>query len=73
MAAQPEVRQTLSYVLQNDQNPGVRIQAIDILTQRQDADMVGTLQKLMAKESNSYVRQRCQKALEDMNASVGTF
>ena len=35
--------------------------------------MVGTLQKLMAKESNSYVRQRCQKALEDMNASVGTF
>jgi hypothetical protein len=72
-AAQPDVRQTLSYVLQNDQNPGVRIQAIEILTQRQDPDMVGVLQQLMGKESNSYVRQRCQKALEDMNASVGTF
>ena len=73
MVSQPEVRKTLSYVLQNDQNPGVRIAAIDLLTQRQDADMVGMLQQLVSKESNSYVRQRCEKALEDMNASVGTF
>ena len=73
MAAQPEVRKTLSYILQNDQNPGVRIQAIDLLTQHQDAAMVGMLQQLVAKESNSYVRQRCEKALEEMNASVGTF
>ena len=73
MAAQPEVRKTLSYILQNDQNPGVRIQAIDLLTQHQDAGMVGMLQQLVAKESNSYVRQRCEKALEEMNASVGTF
>ena len=73
MAAQPEVRKTLTYVLQNDQNPGVRIQAIDLLTQQQDAGMVGMLQQLVTKESNSYVRQRCEKALEEMNASVGTF
>jgi hypothetical protein len=73
MVSQPEVRKTLSYVLQNDQNPGVRIAAIDLLTQRQDADMVGMLQQLVSKESNNYVRQRCEKALEDMNASVGTF
>lgn len=73
MAAEPEVRKTLSYVLQNDMNPGVRIQAIDLLTQHQDAGMVGMLQQLVAKESNSYVRQRCEKALEEMNASVGTF
>ena len=73
LGTQPEVRKTLSYVLQNDQNPGVRIQAIDILTQQKDSDMVGMLQQLVAKESNSYVRQRCQKALEEMNASVGTF
>ncbi len=71
--SQPEVRKTLSYVLQNDQNPGIRIAAIDLLTERQDTDMVGMLQKLVAKESNSYVRQRCEKALEEMNASVGTF
>jgi hypothetical protein len=73
MAAQPEVRKTLSYVLQNDQNPGVRIQAIDLLTQRQDDDLVGMLQQLVTKESNSYVRQRCEKSLEEMNASLGTF
>ena len=73
IASQPEVRKTLTYVLQNDQNPGVRIQAIDLLTQRQDTDLVGTLQQLVSKESNSYVRQRCEKALEEMNASVGTF
>jgi HEAT repeat protein len=73
LGAQPEVRKTLSYVLQNDQNPGVRIQAIDILTEQHDSGMVGMLQQLVTKESNSYVRQRCQKALEEMNASVGTF
>jgi hypothetical protein len=73
IASQPEVRKTLTYVLQNDQNPGVRIQAIDLLTQRQDTDLVGTLQQLVSTESNSYVRQRCERALEEMNASVGTF
>ena len=73
IASQPEVRKTLTYVLQNDQNPGVRIQAIDLLTQRQDTALVGTLQQLVSKESNSYVRQRCERALEEMNASPGTF
>jgi len=73
MVSQPEVRKTLSYVLQNDQNPGVRIQAIDLLTERQDADLVGMLQQLVTKERNGYVRERCAKALQEMNASVGTF
>jgi hypothetical protein len=73
IASQPEVRKTLTYVLQNDQNPGVRIQAIDLLTQRQDTALVGTLQQLVSKDSNSYVRQRCERALEEMNASPGTF
>jgi HEAT repeat protein len=73
MASQPEVRRTLAYVLQNDQNPGVRIQAIDLLTEQQDAELVGVLQRLVSKESNNYVRQRCEKALLELNASVGTF
>ena len=73
MAAEPEVRKTLTYVLQNEQNPGIRVQAIDLLTQHQDADLVGVLQQLMNKESNSYVRQRCVKVLQELNASVGTF
>jgi len=73
MASEPEVRKTLSYVLQNDQNPGIRIQAIDLLTQQQDSNLVGVLQQLVSKESNNYVRQRCEKALQELNASVGTF
>ena len=73
MASEPEVRKTLSYVLQNDQNPGIRIQAIDLLTLQQDSDLVGMLQQLVSKESNNYVRQRCEKALQELNASVGTF
>ena len=73
MASQPEVRKTLSYVLQNDQNPGVRIQAIDLLTQQQDSGLVGMLQQVVSRESNNYVRQRCEKALQELNASVGTF
>jgi HEAT repeat protein len=73
MASEPEVRKTLSYVLQNDQNPGVRIQVIDLLTAQQDTELVGMLQHLVTKESNNYVRQRCEKALQELNASVGTF
>jgi hypothetical protein len=73
MTSQPEVRQTLSYVLQNDQNPGVRIQAIDLLTQKQDPEIVGMLQKVVNSESNNYIRQKCEKALQEWNASIGTF
>jgi anti-sigma-K factor RskA len=73
MASQPEVRKTLGYVLQNDQNAGIRIQAIDLLTEHHDAGLVGILQQLVNKESNSYVRQRCEKVLQELNASVGTF
>ncbi len=73
MSSEPEVRKTLSYVLQHDQNPGIRIQAIDLLTQQQDSELVGVLQQLVSKENNSYIRQRCEKALQELNASVGTF
>lgn len=73
MAADAEVRQTLARVLQNDSNPGVRILAIDLLVQHRDTALVGLLQKLVAREENSYVRMRCRNALEEMNASVGTF
>ena len=73
MGSQPEVRKSLTYVLQNEQNAGIRIQAIDLLTEHHDADLVGVLQQLVNKESNSYVRQRCEKVLQELNASVGTF
>jgi hypothetical protein len=72
-AADSEVRRTLAQVLLRDDNPGVRIQAIDILTATHDDSVVGVLQNVVGKEDNSYVRWRCEKALKDMNASVGTF
>jgi hypothetical protein len=69
----PEVRRTLAQVLLKDQNAGVRIQVIDLLIAHQDAATAGVLQTLIGKEDNNYVRMRCQNALRDMNASVGTF
>lgn len=73
-ASQAEVRQALARVLLEDQNPGVRIQAIDLLIQQpaQEA-LIGVLQELLNKEDNSYVRLRSQRALQQLNASAGTF
>jgi hypothetical protein len=69
----PEVRKVLVQVLMHDDSPGVRIAAVDALTAHADDNMVGFLQSVVGKEDNTYVRRRCVKALEDMNASVGTF
>jgi anti-sigma factor RsiW len=69
----PEVRKVLAQVLMHDDNSGVRIAAVDALTAHADDNMVGFLQGVVQKEDNTYVRRRCVKALQDMNASVGTF
>lgn len=71
--ADPEVRQVLAQVLLQDDNPGVRIQVVDELTSHADDNMVGMLQNVVQREDNTYVRRRCEKALKDLNASVGTF
>ena len=63
----------MAQVLMKDENPAVRMQAIDLLTVNRDDSVVGVLQNVVGKEDNSYVRWRCEKALKDMNASVGTF
>ena len=68
-----EVRKTLAHVLLKDTNPGVRIQVIDLLIAHKDASTVGVLQNLVRSEDNNYVRMRCKNALQEMNASVGTF
>jgi hypothetical protein len=70
---EPDVRQTLVTVVMNDSNAGVRIQAIDLLTSRHDDSIVGMLQSLVHKDDNDYVRLRCVRALQEMNASVGSF
>ncbi len=70
---EPDVRETLTRVLLADDNPGVRAQAIDLLVEHKGDMTAGVLQEVVQKENNSYVRLRCQRALEEMNASVGTF
>jgi len=69
----PEVRKVLAQVLLQDDNPGVRIQVVDALISHADDNMVGVLQSVVQREDNTYVRRRCEKALKDMNASIGTF
>lgn len=82
---QPEVRKALTGVLLSDGNPGMRTQAIDLLTQgvgestgilpgsALDRDVIGTLQELMNRENNAYVRQRGQRVLQLVNASSETY
>jgi HEAT repeat protein len=72
-AGDPESRRILSRALLHDDNPGVRTTAIELLIQSDEVDVVETLQELLRREDNSYLRLRCQRALQDMNASVETF
>lgn len=72
-AADDDTRTVLAQVLLKDDNPGVRTQAVDLLTQKRAPELVGLLQELMTRENNNYVRMKCQRALNEMNASVETF
>jgi hypothetical protein len=73
LAADPTVRKILQQALMGDDNPAVRMQAVDLLVAHRDDSMVGVLQGMVQSENNDYVRLRVEKALKDMNASVGTF
>jgi HEAT repeats/Putative zinc-finger len=73
VAEENETRRVLSEVLLTDENPGVRTQAIDLLTQKREPALVGVLQELMTRENNNYVRLKCQKVLQEMNASAEIF
>jgi HEAT repeats len=79
---EPEVRTALTRVLLSDANPGLRTQAIDLLTgsanasvdRNVDRQIVGTLQELMERgEQQGYVRERCQRVLHAVNASLETY
>jgi hypothetical protein len=69
----PEVRSVLSRVLLADDNVGVRSQAIDLLVEHREDDVVGVLQQLVERDRDGYIRERCQRILEEMNASLGAF
>jgi len=68
-----EVRKTLAHVLLSDDSPAVRMQIVDLLVSHRDGDMVGILQNAVQREDNSSVRLKVEKALKEMNASIGTF
>ncbi len=67
------VRKALAQVLLTDESPGVRIRSIDLLVAHRDDSMVGVLQTVVQKDSNSYIRLKSERALREMNASIGTF
>ena len=73
LAADQEVRKTLRHVLLSDDNVAVRMQVIDLLVAHRDDNMVGVMQGLVQRENNNSVRLKLEKALRDMNASIGTF
>jgi anti-sigma factor RsiW len=73
LAGDAEVRNTLRRVLLADDNVAVRMLVIDLLVAHRDDNMVGMMQGLVQKENNNSVRLKLEKALRDMNASIGTF
>jgi hypothetical protein len=72
-AKDPDVRAALVHAVRGDENPGMRVMAIDLLTKDPDRELAGVLQDLVATETNSYVKMRCQKALVDLNASLDVY
>jgi hypothetical protein len=73
LAADQEVRKSLRHALVADDNAAVRMQVIDLLVAHRDDNMVGIMQGLVQRENNDSVRRKLEKALRDMNASIGTF
>ena len=72
-ASDAGTRKAMLYALTADQNSRLRGQAIDMLTERQDRELVGVWQALVEREQDPSIRLRYQKVLRGMNASVGTF
>jgi hypothetical protein len=69
-----DVRKALTHALLSDNNPGLRTEAIDLLMQsKEQQPLVGVLQELLRKEDNNYVRLRCEKVLQQMNASLEMY
>lgn len=78
-AADSNSRSALRYVLEHDDNPGVRSQAIEILAPRGGRlaltpELAGTLEDVIRSAGNDdYVRTRCLQALREINAPVDVY
>jgi hypothetical protein len=73
LSADAAVRKTLAQVLLSDENAAIRMQVVDMLVAHRDGSTVGVLQGVVQKEDNGTIRLKLEKALKDMNASIGTF
>jgi hypothetical protein len=78
-AADSSSRSALRYVLEHDDNPGVRSQAIEILAPRGRGvtltpELAGTLEDIVRSADNDdYVRTRCLQVLQEINAPVDVY
>lgn len=72
-AEDPDNRQALARALLRDGDPGVRAMAFELLAASPQPDVVETLQALLGRESDTYIRQRSAGILRAMNASPGIF
>lgn len=78
-AHDPATRRTLVDVLQNDDNAGVRAEAIDVLlppalTYDVTPDLVRLLQQVSdSRQDNEYVRMRCEQALQSRRAAATIY
>lgn len=78
-ASDTPTRDTLKFVLQHDDNPDVRSEAIDILAPADPGlditpDLAATLQEIMRSEQeNDYVRARCLQVLRSMKAPLDIY
>ena len=68
-----DVRQALIATLRTDANPGMRVNAIDLLTADPDRELVDVLQDVVRYEPNSWVRLRSEQTLAELNASIGLY
>ncbi len=66
----PEIQQALVQAVLSDPNPGMRVQAIQLLTAKPSRGLAGALQLIVAQEQNPFVQQQCERALQDLGASV---
>jgi len=63
----PDARRSFLAVLEHEKNPGLRVAAIDVLAQHanEDEQLLSTLERLAATDSNRSVRLKCASAIRE--------
>ena len=78
-AGDPVTRDALKFVLEHDDDPGVRTEAIDVLVPEKgkaqfSPELAGMLQEVMrSQQEDDYVRMRCFQVLREMKASPDIY